>query len=111
MEQQNIPFLEIYSDDKGEAMFYGDRTETYYAVVTKGSAKSTKNGYIIKGVAQNESDVNLYKQYYMPNIQIGDIIYLDLNGDAQLDAEDKSDYVYVEYDEHYPLQKEIYISD
>lgn len=109
--QQKIKFIELYSDNEGEAMFYGDRMEAYYAVVSKDNASSTKDGYLIKGVAQNEKDVNYYNEYYLPDLKIGDIIYWDLNGDAWLDELDKSDYVYVSYDQDESLRKEIYISE
>jgi hypothetical protein len=116
IEEDNeiIPYKELETNDNGEAWFYGNRNRFYYISVIKGKARSTKNGYLIQGVAQTPEDVDYYS-IYMPELQIGDLIYVDWNGDARLDENDESDYHIIQIDNRVPdgdmLITEIFISE
>ncbi|TLX73077.1 hypothetical protein E9993_16590 [Labilibacter sediminis] len=108
--QENVKILELFTDNNGEITFYGDRTKLYYAIVSKGNAQCTKDGYLIRGVAQTQEDI--YNcSYYMNDVEIGDLIYWDLNGDGRLDNQDHSDYLHISYDEYYGLDNNVYITE
>lgn len=91
--------LEIETDGNGEALFYADKNEIYFATVEKGSAKFTKNGYLIGGVYQNEGDWYQYC-YFEPDAQVGDLILLDVNCDGQLSNDDKMEYLKIWYKDY-----------
>ena len=94
------PELTATSDENGKVVFNNLETDTYYLmVVTKGDLSNIKDGFVISGVFQNQEEIdNANAVGFQPgNPKPGDFRFLDLNGDGNINSEDKRDYGFLDY--------------
>ncbi len=85
------PIEEITTDEHGVAFLYGQRDLMYYFSASKNGAVDLIDGYIVKGVFESQEDIDNYPPQNQPS-QIGDLKFMDVNGDGKVDEDDQVDY-------------------
>ncbi len=83
---------EITTDENGEAFLYGYRDIMYYFLANKNGAVNIINGYIVNGIFESQEDIDNYPPQNQPS-QIGDLIFMDANGDGRVNEDDRVDYM------------------
>ena len=82
---------EITTDENGEAFLYGNRNIMYYFLADKNGAINIIDGYIVNGIFESQEDIDNYPSQDQPS-QIGDLKFMDANGDNIVNEDDKVDY-------------------
>lgn len=82
---------EITTDAQGVAFLYGYRDIMYYFSASKNGAVDLINGYIVNGVFESQEDIDSYPPQNQPS-QVGDLKFMDTNGDGRVDEDDRVDY-------------------
>lgn len=82
---------ELISEENGEALLYGYRDSIYYFLADKNGATNLIDGYIVNGIFESQEDINNYPRQDQPS-QIGDLKFMDSNGDGLVNQYDKIDY-------------------
>lgn len=85
---------ELTSDENGEAFLYGYRDNVYYFLADKNGAVNLIDEYIIIGTFKNQQDIDNHPPQKQPS-QIGDLIFMDANGDGLVNEYDKVDYLII----------------
>ncbi len=88
---EKLPLEEITTDENGEALFYGYRDIRYYFRASKNGAVNIINGYIVNGIFESQEDIDNYPPQNHPS-QIGDLKFVDINGNGEVNEEDRVDY-------------------
>ncbi|MEN7547314.1 DUF5018 domain-containing protein [Rapidithrix thailandica] len=76
-------------NEEGKVSFHGDPEVEYCIVASHEKASNIKDGYLVKGVIDSEEALNQYK-YIDPEAKIGELMIGDVNGDARITEEDKT---------------------
>ncbi|MBI9063567.1 MAG: hypothetical protein JEZ14_16410 [Marinilabiliaceae bacterium] len=82
---------EITTDENGVAFLYGYKDWEYYFLTDKKGAVNLIDGYIVNGIFENQAEIDNYPSQNQPS-QIGDLKFMDTNGDGMVDAGDKVDH-------------------
>jgi len=114
---QNVGTSKTYevltSDQNGEAVLYGLRTNNYYITSEKDNKSNIINGYVLNGRYNTQAEVDSYP--LVPNAKVGDLKFMDINGDGKLDLNDKTNYqeIWSQYDLNRTtiLSKDLYIAN
>ena len=84
----NVNMTEL-TGDKDPLYGNGEKTKTI-----EGEEPAFFYGYVADGIFQNQTEVNRHTnnkgQFLQPNAQVGDIRFKDINGDGQLNADDRT---------------------
>jgi len=84
----NVNITEL-TGDKDPLYGNGEKTKTI-----EGEEPAFFYGYVADGIFQNQTEVNRHTnnkgQFLQPNAQVGDIRFKDINGDGQLNADDRT---------------------
>lgn len=77
----------LISDQNGQALLYGLKTNDYYLTVSKDNKSNIVNGYILIGRYNTQVDADSSPD---PNAKVGGLKFLDLNGDNIVNSYDKT---------------------
>ncbi len=76
------------SDINGKAILYDLEAGDYFLSVEKGNLQSSINGFLIDGIFQSQEEID--SSPFQAGAAIGEIKYVDINGDGLLNDDDQS---------------------
>lgn len=79
----------LTTDEDAQAILYGLRTNNYYFTVEKDNKSNIVNGYVLLGTYNTQEEVDGSPD---PDAQIGDLKFMDINGDGILNSDDNCNY-------------------
>lgn len=93
---KNGPLYNMWEEhttaDNGQILIELPGTEEFYYTVEKADATPFMDGYKIAGLCITQGDLDILVNGRKP--ELGGLRFLDVNGDAQINAEDKFESVY-----------------
>jgi hypothetical protein len=79
------------TDANGKLSLSVPAQNVYYATAVNGNARNTKNTLVIVGIFKDLEQIR-HAPAQTPAAQIGDLVFMDTNGDGAISAEDKFDF-------------------
>ena len=96
LNAENVGTAKTYdvltSDQNGQAVLYGVRTNNYYFTVDKDTKSNIVNGYVLRGRYNTQADVDGSPD---TAARIGGLWFKDVNGDGILNSADKYNYDWI----------------
>ena len=96
----------LITDENAEATLYGLSTVDYYLIVEKDNKSNIMDGYVLNGTYNTQEEVD---NSVDPNASLGGYKFSDINGDAIINSDDKSNYQKIWQD--YLSDDDIYLKD
>ena len=103
----DTPDIIVKSDENGKATFYDLENGDYYLSVEMGDLKSSKAGFLIAGVFQSQEDID--NSPFQEDAAIGEIKYLDANGDGIISDDDMAQFRFITIPSDEPFTREVVI--